>query len=144
MMDISEYKKRIWQYEKRRKESYATSRRLSAKIRQMKQCLAAREARVVKANKKIDSLINAVNDFFSVDIKSSSRESVHQLARKVYFKIGLEMQLREVLLCRRIKRRPQIASYHREVFTASFKSNEENKKVFHNFKQYYKNNFLEL
>jgi hypothetical protein len=137
-MEISEYKKRIWQYEKRREASYATSRRLSAKIRQMKQCLASREARIEKANIKIDSLINAVNDFFSVDIKSSSRESVHQLARKVYYKIGLEMQLREVILCRRINRRSQIASYHREVFTASFKTNEENKKVFHNFKEYIK------
>lgn len=138
-MTISQYKKKIWQYEKRRKQSYATSRRLTAKIRQMRACLATREAKVKKANKKIDSLIEAVNDYFSVDIQSPKKDAVHLLARKVYYKLGLEMQLREVFLCRKVNRATKTASYHREAFTRSFKTKPENKETFHNFKDYFKN-----
>lgn len=135
---VSEYKKRIWTYEKRRTESYKTSRRLSSKIRQMKACLASREARERKSNEKVDSLLEAINNFFCVDIKNGRSDFDHKLARNVYFKIGLEMQIREVLLCKKINRSTKTASYHREVFTKSFKTNPINRKSFYNFKYYLK------
>lgn len=139
VVSISKYKKKIWQYEKRRQASYATIRRLSTRIYQMKSRIASMEARVKKANKKIDSLIEAINEYFYVDIQSPKSDSVHRLARNVYYKLGLEMQLREVLICRKVNRATKTASYHRKVFTQSFATKPQNREIFHNFKDYFKN-----
>lgn len=139
IVTISKYKKKIWQYEKRREASHATTRRLSMRICQMKARIATMEAEVKKTNKKIDSLIEAINDFFSVDIQSSKSDAVHKMARNVYYKLGLEMQFREVLICRKVNRSSKTASYHREVFTRSFAEKPLNKETFHNFKNYFKN-----
>lgn len=138
MLTKTEYKKRIWQYEKRREKSYQTSRRLSDKIRQMKACLASREVREKNINDKVMVLLENINNFFCVDIKSGKTDYHHKLARNVYYKIGLEMQIQEAMLCRKINRRPQTASYNREVFTKSFKDNPANKQAFYNFKDYLK------
>jgi hypothetical protein len=139
MMTISEYKRRIWIYKNRRKQAYITSRRLTTRISQMQSCLRSREAREKKANDKINSLIKSVNDFFGVDIRSNKVDLSHKLARNIYYKIGIEKQLREVLLCKSVNRNAKAASYGRSVLTKSFKTNPENKKAFHNFKNYFEN-----
>lgn len=139
-MKAADYKKRIWTYEKRRKEAYKTSRRLSTKIWQMRKCLYSMEAREKQRKGKVERLVASINDFFSVDIKSSRYDKSHKIARNVYFKIGIESQLKQTDLCRAINRRggAKTASSSRMNFTKTFKENPENKEIFYNFKSYYK------
>ena len=137
-MTVTEYKKKLWTYRKRRSDHYKSWKNLTRTIRNIEAALYQREMREKKAAQKVEFLINCVDDFFSVSIKSNSKDSEHRLARFVYYKIGIELQLRQNLLCKAVNRNHKAASYGRTKLTNSFKTNPENKEAFHNFKNYYK------
>ena len=137
-MTVSNYKKKLWTYRKRRSDHYRHWKSLSKTIRNMESALHQRELREKKAEAKIEFIINCINDFFSVNIKSAKWDKEHKLARFVYYKFGIESQLRQNLLCKAINRNRKAASYGRTKLTNSFKTNPENKEAFHNFKNYFK------
>ena len=142
-----EYISRIWIYKERRKkyvsnykgsgpvsstDSYKLlTKRISQWTKEIK--------RLDKRKEKIQCIVDSVNNYFDVDIVTRSTNSRVVLARKIYFKIGLELGIRGTHLARQIRRRSNdIASYSRITLTKSFKTNPENKEAFHNFKNYFK------
>lgn len=139
MATTSEYEKKIWMYEKRREASRATVRRLNYKIREMKNLLDSRRSYEKERDRNIDRLINAINDYFLVDIKSQVNDKEHTLARKIYCKIAVESGFEVIHIGKKINKTRKYAYYHRDLFTKSFHKNELNKEIFHNFKNYFKN-----
>lgn len=86
---------------------------------------------------KINKILQSVNRYFNVKIESRSRNPLTDLARKVYFKIGLEQHICGTHLGRFIGRKHEnVASYNRKTLTQSFKTKPENREAFYNFKQY--------
>lgn len=137
IVSATKYKKKIWQYKKRRKNSIQTTRRLSAKIRSMEACLYSREAREKRTKDKVDKLLNSVNDFFALDIRNKNTNEEHRIARNIYYKIGLELQLREVLICKKVNRSPKSATNGRSWLNKNFKKKPEIKVAYYNFKKYF-------
>lgn len=103
----------------------------------MEAALYQREKRETAAMKKIEFLIKCVDDFFSVSIKGKSWDKEHKLARFIYYKMGIDLQLRQNLLCKAVNRNNKSASYGRTKLIKSFESTPDNKTAFHNFKGYF-------
>jgi hypothetical protein len=95
------------------------------------------EDREKKANRKVSFLLDRINDFFALDIRSSIANAEYKLARNIYYKIGLELQIKEILLCKKINRNSKAASYGRLALIKSFETDKEVKKIFDNFKRYF-------
>lgn len=136
---IFEYRKRREEYRKNYKGDvaiYKTERyilytkRISQWTKEIK--------RIETRKRKILKIINAVNKYFWVDIRTRSTKKDVVLARKIYFKIGLEMRICGTHLTRAIGRtHKDVATYNRNSLIKSFKTNPENREVFHNFKKYF-------
>lgn len=139
-MTVSEYKKNLWTYEKRRKEHQDALQRLNKKICQTRWRIKLKEAGEIKSMRTIENLVRLVNYYFSVDIKSKSWDKTHTLARFIYYKIALESRLKSAQVCRVLNKNSKAASYGRKMLNKSFKTNPENKEAYYNFKNFYKNN----
>ena len=139
-MTIPVYKKKLWTYEKRRKIHYDSLQRLNKSIGNMRWRLKIKEAAERKMVSRIENLITVVNYFFSVDIKSNKWDKKHRLARFIFYKIAVESQMKNTLVCKAVHKNRKAASYGRDVLTKSFKTNPENKELFHKFKKFYLEN----
>lgn len=142
-----EYITKIWMYKQRRAyyklnytgdEPYSNTygyKKLSMKISQWTKEIK----RLDKRNEKIKRLLKSVNNYFDVDIKIKSAQKEVILAKKIYFKIGIESGICGTHLSRYLgKTYINEATYNRRTLTESFKTNPENKKAFHDFKNYLK------
>lgn len=126
-MTKHQYQKNIWQYRKRR--DY-----LSKQI-----ALWQRQLRIMEVRESgCENLIKAIDDFFDVNIRSKKQCVLHRLARKVYYKYGMENGFDGTFLSRAIGLRCTHTSANgRLKFTRSFESNPDNKQQYHNFKNHY-------
>lgn len=143
-MTRKQYYTQVWIYRKRRKalkEKYKLTKderyrycflRITKKIkgwqRQIKE--------IDKRNKVIKGLVKRVNKFFNVQIESRRRDKEHDLARHIYYKIGLESKLEGKKMCMLIGRSASRAFKGRKVITMSFDKKPENKEAFHKFQNW--------
>lgn len=144
----SGYQSLIWEYKRRRnlyKENYKgelpiykTERyiQLTMKISQWRKEIK----RLDKRKRKIAYLLNSVNKYFSVRIQDRVRNEAHDLARKIYFKVGLESKICGTHLSRFIGRKHyDVAALNRRSLIKSFAVKPGNKQAYHNFKKYFEN-----
>ena len=142
MQTRKQYQTMIWTYEKRRAEliekyGYRTGRtiQISNKIRNWR-----RQIRIMDGKSKaISDLIKKVNQYFDVDISDRYGGAKKILARKIYFKYGMENKIDGNLLSESIGFPKRAASRSRREFTKSFKTNPCNKEEYHKFKTYITN-----
>lgn len=144
----ADYQHHIWEYKRRREvyrqgyiglmPIYKTERYilLTRKISQW-----SREIKRLDVRKeKISKIVSQVNKYFSVRIQDRIFDTKHNLARQIYFKIGLESKICGTHLLRFIGRKNEdIAAYNRRTLIKSFKTKKENKEAYHNFKKYFEN-----
>lgn len=143
-----EYITKIWTYRERRKkyiDNYEGAipvsktmqyKNLTKRISQWTKEIKRLDVR----NEKISNIEKAIRYYFDVDIKSYSTKKEVVLARKIYFKYGLEEGIRGTHLSRFIGRvSTETARHNRTTLTESFKTIPENKEAFYNFKKYLKN-----
>ena len=129
----------IWEYKKRRdvlikKYGYRTgkTRVITDKIRTWQ-----RQIRIIdKRNKKISLLIKSINDYFDVDITERYGDSKKILARRVYFKYGMEHGIMGKFLSESIGFPSRAACRSRKQYSKTFKTNPSNKEAYHKFKDY--------
>ena len=147
-VDRKGYISKIWIYKERRKgyvNNYKgkipVSKTYRYKLFTIRISQWTKEIKRLDVRKnKINKILNAVNYFFCVNVESRSTKPEVVLARRIYFKIGLESGICGTHLARHIGRKHyDIASYNRNKLIQSFKTNPENKKAFHNFKRYFEN-----
>jgi len=140
-MKKERYQAMIWTYKQRRllyktknKKKYANQiRNLTKKIAQW-QCQIRRFER---RENKINDLIQSVDEYFGVDIRSRKLNQQHKLARNVYYKFGIENNFRGTWLSSSIGRtQKHRATESRMSFTRSFETNKENRNVYATFKRY--------
>jgi hypothetical protein len=92
--------------------------------------------RIEIRKRKIQTIVNAVNDYFLVDIRSRSTNKDVVLARMIYFKYGLENRICGTHLLRHIGRKHHdVARHNRNRLNKSFVTNPENKQEYQNFKK---------
>jgi len=138
----SEYVTMIWVYKARRKlikDKWGTGKtvQLTKKISQWTKEIK----RIDKRNEIIGNLIESVNNYFDVKIESKCMDAAHKLARKVYYKYGIETRMQGVWISKAIgMSRVHTATESRRIFTQSFKTNEYHKSIYHRFKAYLKDN----
>lgn len=132
----------IWKYQKRRlvlKEQHGNFSGKTKRITKKISSWNLQIRRIDKRNKFLNELIDSVNEYFDVDIRSSRMDGKHKLARKVYYKYAMEKRIQGTFVSKMINRKNiHTASEGRLRFTRSFKSNPENKKIYHNFVNYIK------
>ncbi len=140
MSTKSNYKKWVWEYERRRenlRSSYAKSRRhLTYKISSWKRQIR----RIEEREKKIKHIYLYVNSFFDIDIKNINQGEVYNLAINVFYKYGMESGIQGSFLARFLNRKALYrAAVKRRMFTQSFKTSQANKETYHNFINYINN-----
>jgi len=93
--------------------------------------------RLNKRYKIINDLIDDVNYYFDVDIRAKKKDLAHALARNVFYKYGLENNLRGCWLNFALGKKWELtATDGRKRFTKSFKTKPKNKEAYYNFKTY--------
>lgn len=99
--------------------------------------------RIDERNSLIHELLKSINEFFSVDIKTSKTNHQHRLARHIYYKYGMEqMKIYGTFLSEYIGRKGRwTASRCRQRLTRRFKNNPDQKKAYHDFNDYMKKYF---
>lgn len=148
-MTKAEYQSCIWEYKRRRSlyrnnytgvmPLYKTRRYiiLTRKISQWNKEIKRLDIR----KEKIGKIVSQVNKYFNVKIQDRVFNKEHNLARQIYFKLGLESKICGTHLLRFIGRRHEdTAAYNRRVLIKSFKIKKENKEAYHSFKKYLENN----
>lgn len=129
---ISMYRKRREDY-KKKKYSPEKIKKISVKISNWLGQIRRIEAREYY----IQNLIESINEFFDVDIKSRCKDANHNLAQSVFYKYGMENGFTGARLVRSLgRKKTSRASIVRLRFTRSFKTNKKNRDAYHNFKNY--------
>lgn len=148
-MTRKEYYTMIYEYKKRRREAKKKAkevlgvyqdhqkvyRNCTKKIGQWQNEIK----RIDRRKDKIKKIIQSVNNYFDVDISSRKMDKAHTLARNIYYKLAVESRLQGKLVSNSIGRSNWCASINRLKFQKTFQTKPENKKAFHNFKQYFEN-----
>lgn len=141
MKDRAYYQRSIWKYEKRReqirkryggyrKKGYAQAvKKIRRRLNSYRKQIKSIDAR----NKKIKELVDKINNFFEVNIKSKQKTLLLSLARSCYYKYGMEHGVDGSFLSVHIGRSRITAHKQRTRFTRSFKTNKKNKEQYHNF-----------
>lgn len=141
-MTRSEYVSHIWEYKKRRN---VVAKRIIADRKQVTQLQKkinrwANQIKIIdKRNDKIKSIDNAIKDFLGVSVKgrgidTSSKNTHLQLAKKIFYKYGIEQGINGAFLCKYTDTtNPYSASRSRILFTQSFQDNKENSEMYHRF-----------
>lgn len=140
---ILNYKKRIEEKKKKYGRWYPGARRMNSKITTWKQHIKRIERRDLEMRK----LDNYLKEFLGFSVKDTceknSLKQPHELrlARKIFYKYGLENGLRGNWLARYVGAKDKATpSRGRLEFTRSFKTNRGNKEMWERFKSYLSEN----
>ena len=135
-IEKSNYKKWIWEYKRRRKRLRENIDRIDHKIWVWQEAVKKLEGK----EDFLKKLVSVVNEYFAVDITSRCSKQNVIIARSVYYKTAIESGVKGTVASNYIGRTKSYGSKDRMKFTRTLEKNEVNRKAFHNFKNFYKNN----
>jgi len=134
------YQRSIWKYEQRRKVLkgvYGRTSEYGKRVKHITKKISTwkREIRRIDERvKKIPEIYKAVKDFFGIDIRVKGTTKKYSIAISCYYKYGMENGISGADLARYIGRVGlKQPSFQRLKFTRSFKTNQSNKQIYHNF-----------
>jgi hypothetical protein len=143
-MEKKHYQSLIWKYEKRRQavrdkykrgtpEYRKGTKQLTIKISRWKQQIRRIDARTDIASK----IYLRINEFFETDIRIYNGSPTHALAIKCFYKYGIEFGLSGRFLGKFLNRKSlNMGSELRLRLTRSFKTNPDNRNIYHKLKSY--------
>jgi hypothetical protein len=140
-MTKAECQRYIWTYKRRRENVRKRLRSLSYKIKIWEKSLRFRKRDEKKRKVVIVNLINIVNEYFGTDIKTRVRNKKCELARNIYYKVGLELKYSGANLGKYVGRSKTMAARGRNQLLTSFKHSPENKNSYHSFKSFFEKQF---
>lgn len=135
------YEKMYHEYKKRIQQHKDSVKFLTKKVRVLKKIITLRE----KRQEKLRTSASYIKDFFEVNVHkiggNIGRKKNEQIAKSVFYKYCIENGIRGSYIADycglKCKETP---CKQRKCFTRSFKTNPENKEIYHRFLIYVKQN----